>query len=143
MLASYAKMADDDSLRQLADRIQARAVRRMGELLKQFDGRGGDQSKSEGAHTFAFDQPSQKEVAERAAGRIGPTARSNARASPYFSSWPNILPVFRLIRCSLVQARQVITSYSFSGTSSSSSSQCCTFIDVAGQVKTTGGMVEI
>jgi hypothetical protein len=28
-LASYAKMADDDSLRVLADRIQARAVRRM------------------------------------------------------------------------------------------------------------------
>jgi hypothetical protein len=28
-------MADDDSLRKLADRIQARAVRRMGELLKQ------------------------------------------------------------------------------------------------------------
>jgi hypothetical protein len=37
-LAAYAKMADDDSLRQMADRIQARAVRRMGELLKQFDG---------------------------------------------------------------------------------------------------------
>jgi hypothetical protein len=29
-------MADDDSLRVLADRIQARAVRRMGELLKEF-----------------------------------------------------------------------------------------------------------
>lgn len=37
-LASYAKMADDDTLRKLADRIQARAVRRCGELLKQFDG---------------------------------------------------------------------------------------------------------
>jgi len=35
-LASYAKMADDDSLRRLSDRIQARAVRRMGELLQQF-----------------------------------------------------------------------------------------------------------
>jgi len=35
-LASYAKMADDDTLRLLADRIQARAVSRMGELLKQF-----------------------------------------------------------------------------------------------------------
>src|SRR5258706_10931750 len=42
-LASYAKMADDDTLRQLADRIQARAVRRMGELLKQFDGKGNNQ----------------------------------------------------------------------------------------------------
>jgi len=39
-LASYAKQADDDSLRIMADRIQARAVRRCGELLKQFDGRG-------------------------------------------------------------------------------------------------------
>ena len=38
-LASYARQADDHSLRKLADRIQARAVRRCGELLKQFDGR--------------------------------------------------------------------------------------------------------
>lgn len=37
-LASYAKQADDDTLRRLADRIQGRAVRRCGELLKQFDG---------------------------------------------------------------------------------------------------------
>jgi hypothetical protein len=57
---SYAKVADDDSLRQLADRIQARAVRRMGELLKQFDGRG-DHRKNGGAPTS-----SQREVAEQA-----------------------------------------------------------------------------
>ena len=41
-LASYAKMADDDVLRKMADRIQARAVRRCQELLKQYpqgDGR--------------------------------------------------------------------------------------------------------
>jgi hypothetical protein len=55
-LASYAKMADDDSLRQLADRIQARAVRRMGELLKQFDGRGGDSTKTDGTVSFASTQ---------------------------------------------------------------------------------------
>jgi hypothetical protein len=36
-LASYAKQADDDSLRKYADRIQARAVRRCGELLKTFN----------------------------------------------------------------------------------------------------------
>lgn len=35
-LAAYARMADDDTLRKLADRIQARAVRRVGELLQQF-----------------------------------------------------------------------------------------------------------
>lgn len=52
-LASYAKQADDDTLRQMADRIQARAVRRAGELLKQFDARGGDRSKKEGARLSA------------------------------------------------------------------------------------------
>ena len=36
-LATYAKMADDDSLRIMAHRIQTRAVRRTGELLKQFN----------------------------------------------------------------------------------------------------------
>lgn len=36
-LASYARQADDDTLRKLADRIQARAVRRCGELLKTFN----------------------------------------------------------------------------------------------------------
>jgi hypothetical protein len=34
-LASYAKMAGDDSLRTMAERIQARAVRRMGELYNE------------------------------------------------------------------------------------------------------------
>lgn len=52
-LASYAKQADDDSLRIMADRIQARAVRRCGELLKQFDARPQNASKqSEGAPTL-------------------------------------------------------------------------------------------
>ena len=36
-LASYARQADDDTLFKLAKRIQARAVRRCGELLKQID----------------------------------------------------------------------------------------------------------
>jgi len=34
-LASYAKQAQDDELRKMADRIQARAIRRCGELLQQ------------------------------------------------------------------------------------------------------------
>jgi len=51
-LASYAKQADDDTLRKLADRIQARAVRRCGELLKQYNGQGGRTDQlSAGAHT--------------------------------------------------------------------------------------------
>ena len=48
-LASYARMKKDNSLRKMADRIQARAARRMGELLKEFDARGAHR-KTEGAH---------------------------------------------------------------------------------------------
>lgn len=62
-LASYAKQADDDTLRRHADRIQARAIRRCGELLKQFDGRGGDQSESKPALTSA---PTQRQAAAQA-----------------------------------------------------------------------------
>lgn len=52
-LASYAKQADDETLRRHADRIQARAIRRCGELLKQFDGRGGDTTKKDAADLSA------------------------------------------------------------------------------------------
>jgi len=38
-LAAYAKQAEDIELEQMAARIRARAMRRAGELLKQFDGR--------------------------------------------------------------------------------------------------------
>lgn len=42
-LASYARQADDDTLRKTADRIQARAIRRCGELLKEIESaRGGN-----------------------------------------------------------------------------------------------------
>lgn len=48
-MASYAKQANDDSLRKMADRIQARAIRRCGELLKQVEpGKGGRPSKNPG-----------------------------------------------------------------------------------------------
>jgi hypothetical protein len=39
-LASYAKQADDQSLHQLATRISARAIRRAGELLQEFQNPG-------------------------------------------------------------------------------------------------------
>lgn len=42
-LASYARQADDDTLRNMAVRIQARAIRRCGELLKEIESaRGGN-----------------------------------------------------------------------------------------------------
>ena len=60
-LASYAKQADDDTLRRHADRIQARAIRRCGELLKQFDGRGRPAENTDGAVSI-----SQKQAARSA-----------------------------------------------------------------------------
>lgn len=73
-LASYAKQADDDTLRKMADRIQARAVRRCGELLKQFDGRGRPAENKDGT----VPNISQKEAAERSG--IGERQRKTAVA---------------------------------------------------------------
>lgn len=42
-LASYARQAKDDALVKMSMRIQGRAIRRCGELLKQVDGRGNNQ----------------------------------------------------------------------------------------------------
>lgn len=39
-LASYARQADDESLMKMATRIRGRAIRRVGELLEQINGRG-------------------------------------------------------------------------------------------------------
>lgn len=61
-LASYAKQADDDTLEKMAMRIRARAIRRCGELLKQFDGRPGNAKQSAGDDTLI----SQRDVAEQA-----------------------------------------------------------------------------
>jgi hypothetical protein len=72
-LAAYAKMADDDTLRTLADRIQARAIRRMGELLKEFDGKGNNQH-GVGAHTT----PSERLPK-------APASQSTNRYKPYAS----------------------------------------------------------
>lgn len=64
-LASYAKQADDDTLRKHADRIQARAIRRCGELLKQFNSKGGRPSETNDATVTSF-PTSQREAAEQA-----------------------------------------------------------------------------
>jgi hypothetical protein len=75
-LASYARQADDDELYKVARRIQGRAVKRCGELLKEFDARGGDRSKSTGAGTFA---PEAKQNGNgMAAGAISQRAAAEA-----------------------------------------------------------------
>lgn len=71
-LASYARQADDDTLVNHARRIQARAVRRVGELLRQLDGRG-QHRKRDGAVLSSISQ----RAAASAAG-IGERQRKTA-----------------------------------------------------------------
>ncbi|MGO8921624.1 MAG: hypothetical protein ACLQF4_01625 [Xanthobacteraceae bacterium] len=52
-IATYARQADDVELENYARRIRARAVRRMGELLREIDGRGGPRRKGERGSSFA------------------------------------------------------------------------------------------
>jgi hypothetical protein len=49
-MASYARQSKDDSLRKMADRIQARAIRRCGELLKQIPDENRGRRNHEGTH---------------------------------------------------------------------------------------------
>lgn len=64
-LASYARQADDDTLHKLARRIQARAVRRAGELLRTFQNpHKGLNTSSNGSVTTG--PRSQREAAEEA-----------------------------------------------------------------------------
>ncbi len=52
-MASYARQAKDETLRKMADRIQARAIRRCGELLRQVPAANGsrtDVEPQEGSH---------------------------------------------------------------------------------------------
>jgi hypothetical protein len=70
-LASYARQQDDQTLFHYAKRIQARATRRVGELLKQFDGRDGQNlptPKAEPNHRFSGSvlPPSRSQVAAAA-----------------------------------------------------------------------------
>jgi hypothetical protein len=64
-IASYARQADDPELENYARRIRARASRRAGELLREFDGRGGDR-RSKAQTPPNFDRPARLVIAERA-----------------------------------------------------------------------------
>lgn len=61
-MASYARQADDDTLYKFARRIQGRAVRRVGELLKHFQSPGGRPSKTPVGTHPSF-PPSQRQAA--------------------------------------------------------------------------------
>ena len=51
-IASYARQARDETLENFARRIKARAFRRRGELLHDYDGRGRRKGKAEGDSGF-------------------------------------------------------------------------------------------
>lgn len=57
-LASYSKQANDDTMRKLCDRIQARAIRRCGELLRAIEAneKGGRRPNCSGAPTVSRTQ---------------------------------------------------------------------------------------
>ena len=80
-LASYAKQADDETLYKLAKRIQYRAVRRCGELMKPFQAPGErtDQPSVVGGTRLghAPDCPTQRQAAEEA----GLSKRQEVQAS--------------------------------------------------------------
>jgi hypothetical protein len=63
-LASYARQVDDFEMEICARRIRLRAVRRCGELLKEFDARGGDRGKP--VIPLAFARRSRAAVASEA-----------------------------------------------------------------------------
>lgn len=68
-LASYAKQAGDTSMRETADRIQARAIRRCGELLKEIEPQPGKRTDVEprrGDSPRLTSPPSRKEAAREA-----------------------------------------------------------------------------
>jgi hypothetical protein len=52
-LASYARQSADEELEKMSKRIRARAIRRCGELLKLFDGKGNNQHKDGSDHKLS------------------------------------------------------------------------------------------
>jgi hypothetical protein len=70
-LASYAKQADDKTLENYALRIRARAIRRAGELLKEFDGKGNNQHE---------DRASARPTQRKAAADVGMSEHQQKQA---------------------------------------------------------------
>lgn len=63
-LASYARQSKDDTLRKMADRIQARAIRRCGELLKQVE--SGQGTRTDKPHDATDTKLTRTEAAKEA-----------------------------------------------------------------------------
>lgn len=80
-LASYAKQADDDSLFKMARRIQARAVRRAGQLLEQFQTTpNGGRPEKNTVGTVGVSDPDRPRSQREAARRAGMSERQERTA---------------------------------------------------------------
>ena len=90
-LAAYAKQAEDIELEQMAARIRARAMRRAGELLKQFNGQGRNQ------HSDAADRKLQSDAASEA-GFSERQAKNAVRIAIPFLQCP-VFHYFALFYC--------------------------------------------
>ena len=80
-IASYAKQSDDDTLLKLARRIQARAIRRTGELLSEFkkSGPGRGKKRIQGdQNSFSGDDLTKSQAANRAGMSRHQTAMATA-----------------------------------------------------------------
>lgn len=75
-LASYARQSKDDTLRKMADRIQARAIRRCGELLKQVESGQGRSNQ----YTVLHDADDMKQTRTAAATQAGLSERQKVTA---------------------------------------------------------------
>jgi hypothetical protein len=65
-LASYARQAGDDEMHRMADRIQARAIRRCGELLKEIEPKRGANQNISAATDTNVSVPTRKDAAQKA-----------------------------------------------------------------------------
>ena len=102
-LGSYAKQSHDESLRKMAERIQARAIERCGELLKELapENRGGRPSKKPGRAPPWFPEtaprklPDYRDISKRLRSVLRTFPRRNSKQPSnrmirrLLQNWPN------------------------------------------------------
>ena len=106
-IRSYARQADDDALHKLAIRVQARAVRRCGELLREFDAQGARTDKlGAGACTLAVDSMGvvSVKVPDGAGALADPVAGAISAGGIYIASYDTTAGVWVLINPSVLGA---------------------------------------
>ena len=114
-LASYARQADDDTLYKTAMRIQARAIRRSGELLQEFQtGSKGGRPRKNGGGTHPVSQRGAAEQAgmskeqEKTARRVAEISEDEFEAAIESEDPPTITTLTRPTGPGFVKARHLV-----------------------------------